>query len=145
VSEIDNLLVEFMTFLVDRKLKSQSEKKNKNIYSKNICSPTIFYIEKLLEINLTDYRKYAINLVLAPYFVNIFNLTDEESFIRIKQWALKCNVIRPLEPSIKDFDTVIKNAIRRAKITGIKPLKFNETLQLKNKKLYDIILSSLKN
>ena len=86
--------------------------------------------------SLSDYRKYAINLILAPYFINILKLSDEESFNRIKEWALKCNNINPLKPSIKDFDTIIKNAIKRAKVTGIKPLKFKDTLQYKNKKLY---------
>ncbi len=145
--KIDNLLVEFMTFLADRKLKSEFEKeKNKNNHIQKLFHTlTIPYIEKLLEIGISDYRKNAIGLILAPYFVNILKLSDEESFSRIKDWALKCNNINPLKPSIKDFDIIIKNAIKRAKVTGIKPLKFKDTLQYKNKKLYDIILSSLKN
>jgi hypothetical protein len=143
--KIDNLLVEFITFLADRKLKSEFKTaKNKNTYLKIISSSTISYIEKLLEISLTDYRKYVTNLILAPYFVNILNLSDGESFRRIKQWTLQCNNIRPLKPSIKDFDTIIKNAIRRAKVTEIKPVRFKDTLQYKKKKLYEIILSSLK-
>ena len=51
--------------------------------------------------SLTDHRKYAINLNLAPYFINIINLSDDESFSRIKQWALKCNNINPLKPSMR--------------------------------------------
>jgi hypothetical protein len=105
---------------------------------------TITYIEKLLEIGISDYRKNAIGLILAPYFVNILKLSDDESFIKMKDWILKCNNINPIRPSIKDFDIIIENAIKRAKVTGIKPLKFKETLQLKNEKLYDIILTSLK-
>jgi len=146
--EIDNLLVEFMTFLTDRKLKKEMEmekmKKYNNIQKSNIISSsTIPYVEKLLELGLSDYRKNAINLILTPYFVNILKLSDEESFYRIKQWVLKCNDEESLKPSIGDFDILIKNAINRAKITGIKPLKFKDTLQYKNKKLYNIILSSL--
>jgi Primase X len=152
---IDNLLVEFVTFLIDRKLKidlqteryaKEKVQSNDIQSSKPITSPTstaITYVEKLLKIGISDYRKNAIGLILAPYFVNILKLSDDESFIRIKDWALKCNNINALKPSIKDFDIIIKNAIKRAKVTGIKPLKFNDTLQFKNKKLYDIILSSL--
>jgi len=141
--KIDSLLVEFITFLTNNKLKSEFEKeKNKDTYSKIILSSTIPYIEKLWEMSLGDYRKYAINLILAPYFINILNLTNEESFIRIKEWALKCNSIRPLKPSIRDFDIIIVNTMKRAKVTGVKPLKFKDTLQCKNKELYDIILFS---
>ena len=91
---IDNLLVEFMTFLADRKLKRELKMENSiNINSKSKTSLTIYYIEKLLEIGLRDYRKYAINLIFTPYFVNILKLSDEESFNRIKEWVLKCDDI----------------------------------------------------
>jgi hypothetical protein len=142
---IDNILAEFMTFLADKKLKMDLKMNQwKNTNPNDVLSPTIPYIEKLLEMSLNDYRKYAINLILSPYFVNILKLLDEDSFKRIKQWVLKCNNLIPLNPSITNFDIIIENAIKRAKVTGIKPLKFKETLQYKNKKLYDIILYSLK-
>ena len=136
--QIENLKANFK--------RERKRNQSNNIQSSKtiIISTTITYIEKLLEIGISDYRKYAINLILAPYFVNILNLSDDESFIRIKEWALKCNNIKPLKPSIKDFDIIIKNAIKRAKVTGVKPLKFKDTLQYKNKKLYDIISSSLR-
>lgn len=149
LSSIDNLLVEFMTFLADRKLKTSIEIDKRKIQKdvlkpNNISSPTAPYVEKLLGMSLIDYRKYVINLILAPYFVNIIKLSDKESFSKIKEWALRCNSLGQLKPSVIYFDIIIKNAIKRAKITGIKPLKFKDTLQFKNRKLYDIILSSLK-
>ena len=90
---------------------------------------------------LKDYRKNAISLILAPYFVNILDLSDEESFNRIKQWVLKCNEVKSLKPSISDFDNIIRYAIKRAKETGIKPLKFKDTLQYKNKELFRLLSS----
>jgi hypothetical protein len=36
---------------------------------------------------LSDHRKFAIRLILAPYFVNIQKLTDTECFSRIKEWT----------------------------------------------------------
>ena len=143
--DIDNLLVEFMTFHTDRKLKEDLKKEKKKSQNNNIQKSnntlTIPYIEKLLELSLSDYRKNAISLILAPYSMNILKLSEEESFNKIKQWILKCNDVNHLKPSIRDFDILIKNAIKRAKDTGIKPLKFKDTLQYKNKKLYDMILS----
>lgn len=150
--KINNLVVEFMTFLSDKKLKEEitrrkiiTEKQQNDIWKRNnnTSTTTITYIEKLLELTLDDFRKNSISLILAPYFVNVLNLSDEESFAKIKQWSLKCNNVKPLEPSIRDFDILIITAIKRAKETGIKPLKFKDTLQYKNKQLYEIILSSL--
>jgi hypothetical protein len=46
---------------------------------------TIPYIEKLLNQSLEDYRKGAVSLILAPYFVNVQKLTDTESFTKIKE------------------------------------------------------------
>ncbi|MFL6409797.1 MAG: hypothetical protein ACJ71K_00955 [Nitrososphaeraceae archaeon] len=73
-----------------------------------------------------------IRLILVPYFVNIQKLTDANSFGRIKEWVLKCNTVKKLEPSVNYLDDLINRAIKRAKETGIKPLKFEETLQHKN-------------
>lgn len=145
---INNLLLEFMTFLSDRKLKEKLEEqiepklKNRFFKSKSSESNTIQYVEKLLTIPLGDYRKNAINLILAPYFVNILKSSDEVSFQGIKQWILKCDEVKSLNPSINDFDNIIKYAIKRAKDTGIKPLKFNDTLQYRNKKLYEMIIAT---
>ncbi|MDN5846553.1 MAG: DNA primase noncatalytic subunit PriX [Candidatus Nitrosocosmicus sp.] len=146
---INNLMVEFMTDLSDRKLKERVEKdrqvksRNKYLNHRTGGQNTIPYVEKLLKIPIIDYRKSAISLILAPYFVNILYLPDEESFHRINQWVLKCGEVKSLEPSIRDFDTIIKNAVKRAKTTGIKPLKFKDTLQYKNKELFRLLSSLL--
>jgi hypothetical protein len=71
--------------------------------------------------------------------VNVQKLTDCESFSRIKGWVLNCNTVKKLEPSINYFDDLVNKAIRRAKETGIKPLRFEETLQHKNRELYDLL------
>lgn len=145
--KIDNLLVEFMTFLSDRRLKERLERekqiklKNKSL-SRNMNKPnSIPYVEKLLSIPIRDYRKNAISLILAPYFVNILNLSDEDSFDRIKQWILKCDKIQPLKPPLIDFNNIITTAIKRAKVTKVKPLKFKDTLQFKNKELFRLLSS----
>lgn len=88
---------------------------------------------------IEDHRKFAISLILAPYFVNIQNLSDAESYNKIKQWVLKCNEIRRLEPSIEYFEHLIKRSIKRTIGTQIKPLKFEETLWYKNRQLYSML------
>jgi hypothetical protein len=139
--EIDNLLVEFQTFLVDKKLKAESNQKKIVTRRNDVCSSsnTTPYIERLLGMRIKDHRKFAISLIFAPYFVNIQNLSDVDSFRKIKQWVLKCNEVKKVEPSIEYFDDLTKRSIERAKEKGIKPLKFEDTLQYKNKELYNML------
>jgi hypothetical protein len=147
LSQIDNLLVEFQTYLLDKKLKAEVKgDKNKNRHyncdSAYIRNTTIPYIEKLLNQSLEDYRKATISLILAPYFINVQKLTDADSFSKIKQWVLKCDLVKKLEPSLGYFDDLINRAVERAKETGIRPLKFEETLQYKNTELYNLLHQS---
>jgi hypothetical protein len=139
--EIDNLLVEFQTFLADKKLKAEieQERRRTNQFGSSNDINTIYYIEKLLKTQIVDHRKFAISLILAPYFVNIQNLSDADSFSKIKQWVFRCNELMKVEPSIEYFDELIKESIERARNTGIKPLKFEETLSYKNRELYNIL------
>jgi len=141
---IDNLLVEFQTFLVDKKLKAEIERdKNTNQrYGDERDCKTTPYVEKILNLQLADHRKFIISLILAPYFVNIQKLSDSDSFDKIKEWLLKCDQVKKLEPSVQHFEDLIRKAVERAKDTGIKPLKFEDTLQYKNKELYEIIVSN---
>jgi hypothetical protein len=81
---IDNLLIEFQTFLVDQKLKAEIKQENRSKrhsrFSSIPITNTIPYVERLLEMSLKDYRKISISLILAPYFVNIKKLSDTDSF-----------------------------------------------------------------
>ena len=137
--EINNLLIEFQTFLVDKKLKFEiNQKKTTKKYHNSINDTnTIWYVEKLLSMQLADHRKFAISLILAPYFVNIQHLSDSASYVKIKQWALNCNVIEKLKPCVEYFDDLIRKHVERASSTKIKPLKFEETLRYKNIGLYN--------
>ena len=79
--------------------------------------------------SIADYRKFAISLILAPYFVNIQHHSDTEAFCKTKEWLLMCHKVKNLEPSISYFD----------RHGGIKSLKFQETLKVKNKALYQML------
>ncbi|CAN5861048.1 hypothetical protein BH23THE1_BH23THE1_28340 [soil metagenome] len=142
----DNLLVEYMTFLADKKLKSEVEnERRKRIQNRfrmnNKLSNKIPYIEKLLTIGIEDYRKSAISLIIVPYFATVLRLPDGESYHRARDWIQKCYTLKPLEPSISFFENLIKYEINRVKRTGIRPLKFKDTLQYKNKELYKLLYS----
>ena len=80
------------------------KKMGRNYHNSIGDTNTIWYVEKLLSIQIQDHRKFAISLLLAPYSINIQNLSDSDSFSKIKRWVLKCNEVRKLEPTAKYFD-----------------------------------------
>ncbi len=80
--------------------------------------------------------------MLAQYFVNVQNLSDSDSFDRIKEWILRCDEVKELDLSVDYFDELINKAIKRVRETGIKPSKFEETLRYKNQELYDLLRRS---
>ena len=61
LSEIDNLLIEFQTFLVDKKLKAElKENKRKKFSTIRISTNNILpYAERLLRKPILDYRKFT--------------------------------------------------------------------------------------
>lgn len=145
VPDIDNLLIDFQTFLVDKKLKAginnkKMKRRNHGIKSIYDATNTISYVEKLLSIQIDNHRKFAISLILAPYFVNVRHLSIEGSFNRIEQWVNDCAKLKRLEPSVEYFDNLIKYSIERAKDTGFRPLKLQGTLQYKNKQLFELLV-----
>jgi hypothetical protein len=70
---------------------------------------------------------------------SIEELSDADSFDRIREWVLRCNEVKELEPSVEYFDELINKSIKRVRDTGIKPLKFDDTLRYKNWKLYELL------
>jgi Primase X len=80
---------------------------------------TIWWIEKLLQTPIDDYRKYAVWRILVPYLVNIRRLAGDEANNTIKGWLDKCNSLRRL-----DFNSnyVISRNIRAVKKDGYLPI-----------------------
>jgi hypothetical protein len=141
---IDNLLIEFQTFLAGKKLKAElQENKRKKFNTSHVSSYTttniLPYAERLLSKSISDYRKFAVSLILAPYFVNIQHLSDPEAFCKIKEWLLRCDKVKNLEPSVEYFDDYTRKALERARSSGIKSLKFQQTLKVKNRELYGML------
>jgi hypothetical protein len=88
---------------VARKLDKQIEDARKYSYAKAVSikyrrqqsgtKNTIGWIEKLLDTQLDDYRKYVIKFILAPYFMNIRGFSRQDAFDNISMWLNKCNFI----------------------------------------------------
>jgi hypothetical protein len=100
------------------------------------------WIEQLLQVSLTEHRKYCIWRIFAPYFINVKHLSFDDSYDDIYQWLENCSKLIAL-----DFDpeTKINDSLNRAVSTGYLPISFDNpsreprTLKSDNKGLYNII------
>jgi hypothetical protein len=126
------LLRDFRRYLINQKIKELN--KNRKIEERlSIKSNSnIFWIEKLLNTPISDFRKNATNLILAPYLVNIKKLSYQQSFDILTGWLKKCNSFKTL-----DFnpDYLVKYALNTAIQKRIPPMK-RETLRNRNSELY---------
>ena len=88
--------------------------------------------DSLLQTALDDYRKTVVNLILAPYLVNIQNLSFEQASNIIHQWLNICKNERQL-----DFNPnhLVNAALIAARKSGYKPMSLN-TLKQKNYDTY---------
>jgi hypothetical protein len=98
---------------------------------------TIPWIEKLLQTPIDDYRKNAVSLILAPYLINIKNLSYYAALNTINSWLSKCGELRQLD---QNFDYTVRYALKYSAKNGQRPLKL-DTLKLKNTALYDLLNS----
>ena len=143
---IDTLLIrEFRLYLADLDIKIKAERRrlesrqqqqlqnsnNSNHYRfpANSIPKSYLWIEnKLLQTAIPDHRKYTLELVLAPFLINIKHLPVGYAYSLIKRWTLKCNTIRRLEPSSEYFDNKIRAAINNSVQNGIPPIR-KESMQ----------------
>lgn len=100
---------------------------------------TIGWIENLLLNPQADGRKRIIDLILAPYLVNIKGLNERDALRALWEWVQKANELRKELPLAEIEITGNRNKPRRAAITeyyleekiayvkarGLKPLKFD--------------------
>jgi Primase X len=96
---------------------------------------TIAWIEKLLQTPIDDYRKNAINLILAPYLINVKKLSYDGALNLINTWLNKCGKLRQLD---QNFDYTVRYALKYSAKNGQKPLKL-DTLKLRNSMLYNLL------
>ena len=132
----DPLPYYFYIYLTDRKLKGLKNMR-KNQTESNYVSrgSTIPWIEKLLQTPIDDYRKNAVNLILAPYLINVKKLSYDVALNIINDWLSKCGKSRQLD---QDFNYLVRYALKYCAKNGNRPLKL-DTLKLKNNALYDLL------
>ena len=91
---IKYLLSDFRRYLINEKIKELNKKREierMSGYQSNRGINNIFWIEKLLNTPISDFRKNATNLILAPYLVNSKKLSYQQSFDILTDWLQKCN------------------------------------------------------
>jgi len=140
-SPIYLLVGSFLAYFVDQRFK-EMKKPQKQQFSKyrydnsNNSDTIIHWIESLLQTPLSDHRKYCIWRILAPYLMNVRNLSYEESFATIMNWLEKCK----LQKRRLDFNAKakIKEGLNSAQKKGYFPISL-EKLKEENKALYDMI------
>ena len=135
---IKYLLRDFRRYLINQKIKEVNKKREierRSGYYYNRENNNINWIEKLLDIPISDFRKNATNLILAPYLIYIKKLSYQQSFDILTDWLQKCNSFKKL-----DFNPnyLIKHALTTSIEKRIPPMKLI-TLKDRNLELYNIL------
>ena len=77
-------------------------------------------------------------MVLVPFFIVIKKLTANQTFDLTKEYLIKCNELRPLKPSVNEFEKRIKMAIEKSIDNNIPPIKI-ENMRNKYPQWYDFL------
>ncbi|MHB1830753.1 MAG: DNA primase noncatalytic subunit PriX [Candidatus Micrarchaeaceae archaeon] len=85
------------------------------------------WIEKLLSNPISDVRHRTVNLVLAPYLVNIKGLGEDQAAEIILEYIERC---RQVNPDTRINSSYIKYQCRYAKSKGLKPLSLEKARDL---------------
>jgi Primase X len=151
--KINPILFDFYIYLANKKIVEQQlrqQQYQKRLFGsqQNSVTNSVGWIERLLNTGLNDHRKYAITFILAPYLINIKNQGYGESFNNIQNWLYsKCEPLRQLDSTQRDFDRRIKDSLDSCMRKGWKPISLGR-LKGENKDLYSSItfscLSNLK-
>ena len=85
------------------------------------------WIEKILETPIHDVRHRTVNLILAPYLINVRNMPEEEAEKIITEYIEKC---KELNPDTNVNSSYIKYQCKYAKSKGLKPLSLRRAKEL---------------
>jgi len=78
-----------------------------------------WYIDRLLQTPLDDFRKRAIDQLLTPFLITVKGMSDETARQIMMNWLLQCDKLRPLD---FDPDYRVRSKIIDVKSTGFLPL-----------------------
>lgn len=126
-----------------REYKQQQQKNQYNMRSFGIpkdLPTTIYWIERLLQTPIEEYRKRARDLILVPYLVLRRGVTDPAQVSDIvMSWADKCGELRRLEPSRGEFKHKIRTRVYDVIHDRIPQMRL-ATLKERNPELYEKLL-----
>ena len=88
----------------------------------------IWWIEKLLQTPIEDFRKFVLWRILVPYLINIRKCSAEEATSMIRDWLDKCSSLKRLDFSP---NYMIKYNINSAKRNTYLPISL-EKLKAEN-------------
>jgi hypothetical protein len=144
---INPLLYEFYIWIAGKKIseinqlqKQTMMKKKAKKYNSAITSISINWIERLLHTPITDHRKFVSYWILSRYLINVKHMNADQAYAIMKDWAMRCNEIRPLSPSVREFDNKIRNDIKEAIKSGKAPIG-EKLLKDMNNELYKMMFS----
>jgi hypothetical protein len=140
---INLLLDDFHAYLLEQKMKEIKLKKRieQKFGFKVGDSHSLSWIETLLQTPVSDFRKNAIGLIIAPYLINIRKMPYDAALQTLQNWLDKCNELRSLDPN---FSYKIKYSLNAAIRKQQLPLKLT-TLESKNKELYEMLVRKIQN
>ena len=124
---------EFRTYLIQKKINEAKQRqkilsmRNKNRHTNN-SNYNINYYEwietKILANPFTDCRKIIVDLIFAPYLINIKKMSYQESYQVIREWLDKCNNLWKLDNYNNFVNYRIYSALKAATQKGIGPMNF---------------------
>ncbi|MEM0094482.1 MAG: DNA primase noncatalytic subunit PriX [Candidatus Micrarchaeaceae archaeon] len=85
------------------------------------------WIERLLNTPLPDFRHRIVNIVLAPYLVNVKGLSEEQAADVISKYIERC---KELNPNTNITESYIRYQCSYSKKRGLRPLSFKRAKEL---------------
>jgi hypothetical protein len=136
---IKPLLPDFYIHLADSKIKEIHKNRKPLKYSVYYENNHTRWIETLLQIPISDHRKYALWRIVAPYLINVRKLSHEVATCIIRQWLNKCDELKPLVNVNSRINSNLGAAVRK----GYLPISFSD-LKIENRELADLIPHQIK-
>ena len=130
------LMEEFRTYLLQKNIDEAKQRqkilnmirRNKIRNSNNSNYNINYYYEwietKILANPFEDSRKIIVDLILAPYLINIKKISYDKSYQIIREWLDKCNSLRKLDNYSNFVNYRIHYALKTAANKGIGPMSF---------------------
>jgi hypothetical protein len=126
---------------IDQSLKNYKIIKIHNATNyKNIKNGKTQWIETLLQLQLSDYRRNARDLILVPYLTLRRGLSPNEVYDIVMSWADRCVELRPLQPSRSAYESRVHTRIQEVMRDKV-PAMTLEKLREMNPELFKILSS----